>query len=57
MRTAMKLGHIAILLAAGIGAGCSTSPAPQSGEAADLVLYNGKIVTVDATFSIESRSG
>ena len=44
----MKLRHIAILLAAGIGAGCSTSPAPQSGETADLVLYNGKIVTVDA---------
>ena len=42
----MKLQHIAILLAAGIGAGCSTSPAPQSGETADLVLYNGKILTI-----------
>src|SRR6476661_8986613 len=52
MSTAMKLRHIGVLLAAGIGAGCSTSPAPQSGETADLVLYNGKIVTVDATFSI-----
>ncbi len=48
----MKVHHIAILLAAGIGAGCSTSPAPQTGETADLVLYNGKIVTVDASFSI-----
>ena len=48
----MKLRHIAILLAAGIGAGCSTGPAPQSAETADLVLYNGKIVTVDASFSI-----
>ena len=48
----MKFRHIAILLAAGIGAGCSTSTAPQSGETADLVLYNGKIVTVDASFSI-----
>jgi predicted amidohydrolase YtcJ len=48
----MKLQHIAILLVAGIGAGCSTSPAPQSVETADLVLYNGKIVTVDGSFSI-----
>src|SRR5690242_20391063 len=33
-------------------AGCATAPGPQSGEAPDLVLYNGKIVTVDGNFSI-----
>src|SRR5262249_36311846 len=48
----MKLQHVAVLLAAGLGVGCSTNPAPQSGQAADLVLYNGKIVTVDGKFSI-----
>jgi predicted amidohydrolase YtcJ len=27
-------------------------PVPQRGQTADLVLYNGKIITVDASFSI-----
>jgi predicted amidohydrolase YtcJ len=48
----MKLRHFAILLAACIGVGCSTNQAPQRGQTADLVLYNGKIVTVDGSFSI-----
>jgi hypothetical protein len=48
----MKLQPISILLAACVGAGCGTGPAPQSGEPADVVLYNGKIITVDDKFSI-----
>lgn len=32
--------------------GCASAPAPQSGDAPTLVLYNGKVVTVDGDFSI-----
>jgi len=35
-----------------VAAGCSTVPGPKGSEAADLVLYNGKILTVDGNFSI-----
>ena len=38
-----------VLLAAACTAGCSSAP---QGEAADLVLYNGRIVTVDGGFAI-----
>jgi hypothetical protein len=48
----MKLQHISFLLAICVSAACSTGPAPQSGEPAELVLYNGKIITVDDKFSI-----
>ncbi|HEY1290893.1 MAG TPA: amidohydrolase family protein, partial [Burkholderiales bacterium] len=48
----MKLRRSSIVLAACIGAGCSTSPAPQSAQTADLVLYNGRIITVDGRFSM-----
>src|SRR5689334_17047443 len=39
---------LAVLLVAA----CSTSSGVGSGETADLVLYNGKIVTVDGKFSV-----
>src|SRR5438128_9727019 len=49
----MKMARRAILLVVCILAGCATGPAPAlKPEAPDLVLYNGKIVTVDAAFSI-----
>ena len=49
----MKMARRAILLLVSILAGCATGPAPAlKPEAPDLVLYNGKIVTVDAAFSI-----
>src|SRR5438128_4696367 len=49
----MKRARRAVALLAGILAACAMGPAPQpKGEAPDLVLYNGKIVTVDAAFSI-----
>lgn len=33
-------------------AGCASAPGPESGGAPELVLYNGKILTVDGNFSI-----
>ena len=33
-------------------AGCGGVPAPQNAEAPDLVLYNGKVLTVDGDFTI-----
>jgi predicted amidohydrolase YtcJ len=45
----MKIARTTLTLLACMLAGCATRPAPQP---ADLVLYNGKIVTVDAAFSI-----
>jgi predicted amidohydrolase YtcJ len=33
-------------------AGCAAAPGPQGAEAPDLVLYNGKILTVDGDFSM-----
>jgi predicted amidohydrolase YtcJ len=39
-------------LAVSLLAACSTGSRMQSGEAPDLVLYNGKVVTVDGSFSI-----
>jgi len=45
----MKLHRFAAGAALALAAGCSTGPAQQP---ADLILYNGKILTVDAGFSV-----
>jgi predicted amidohydrolase YtcJ len=42
----------AIVLLAALAAACASGPATPPGPAPDLVLYNGKIVTVDGQFSI-----
>src|SRR5437879_5253135 len=49
----VMLSKTAMALLAFILAACATGPAPGlKPEAPELVLYNGKIVTVDAAFSI-----
>jgi len=47
-----RMARRIVLLLAALVAACASAPATPPGPAADLVLYNGKIVTVDAQFSI-----
>ncbi len=49
MFTIRRVVSLAVVFLGACSAGPSTAP---EGEAADLVLYNGKVVTVDSSFSI-----
>src|SRR5438105_1842074 len=48
----MTMAGVALAFAASLLAGCGAGPAPRNAEPPELVLYNGKIVTVDPSFSI-----
>ena len=48
----MSQARRAFVLLATLAAGCASTPSSPPGPAPDVVLYNGKIVTVDAAFSI-----
>jgi predicted amidohydrolase YtcJ len=45
-------GGLVVLLLVGCAAGTKSAVAPLSAPPADLILYNGRVVTVDKTFSI-----
>src|SRR5690349_14643764 len=46
-----KHGFLAATLAL-LVAGCTSTPVPQGADAPTLILYNGKVVTVDGDFSV-----
>lgn len=48
----MKWHRLAIALSICVVAACSTGLQTRGGEVPDLVLYNGKILTVDGSFSV-----
>ncbi len=48
----MNWQRVLPVLAVALVAACSTGSRTHSGEAADLVLYNGKVVTVDGDSSV-----